>query len=161
MKNVNCCSRICFSNTKMFFWTPRWLPKCPKIAPRRLQEGLEKQLFSTSFLPSILVHFGSLFGSLLAPFWAPKIVTKCPKTTKSSLRRVPRRFKRAKTTSERLLRLAKMAQEASKTVEDGSRGLQDSPRDSPNASIPTQKAKIIVFFFCFSLLFCDFFDSSL
>ena len=76
-----------------------------------------------------------------APLWAPKIVTKRPKTTKSSLRRVPRRFKRAKTTSERLPRLSKMAQEASNTVEDGSRGLQDGPRDSPNAFIPAPEGQ--------------------
>ena len=71
-----------------------------------------------------------------APLWAPKIVTKRPKTTKSSLTRVPRRFNSAKTTSERLPRLSKMAQEASNTVEDGSRGLQVGPRDSQNASTP-------------------------
>ena len=75
------------------------------------------------------------------PSRAPKIATKRPKTTKSSLTRVPRRFKKAKTTSERLPRLSKMAQEASNTVEDGSRGLQVGPRDSQNASIPAPEGQ--------------------
>ena len=54
--------------------SPRAVTKRPKIAPRQPLDGLEHRLFSYRFLFSILVGFGSDFGSLWAPFWEPKSV---------------------------------------------------------------------------------------
>ena len=120
------CSRIGFSNTKMLFRTPRWPPKCPKIAPRRLQEGLEKQLFSTSFLPSILVHFWSRFGSLLAPFWAPK-------TTPKSLQKSIKNRLATRWPPRPLQDRPRASQDAPRTPSDPLKTPQDPPKTPPKS----------------------------
>ena len=56
---------------KSTFLTPRGDRKCPKIAPRRPQDGLEDVFFRCRNLSSILIRFGSHFGAILAPFWLP------------------------------------------------------------------------------------------
>ena len=120
------CSRIGFSNTKMLFRTPRWPPKCPKIAPRRLQEGLEKHLFSTSFLPSILVHFWSRFGSLLAPFWAPK-------TTPKSLQKSIKNRLATRWPPRPLQDRPRASQDAPRTPPDPLKTPQDPPKTPPKS----------------------------
>ena len=110
----------------MLFRTPRWPPKCPKIAPRRLQEGLEKQLFSTSFLPSILVHFWSRFGSLLAPFWAPK-------TTPKSIQKSIKNCIAARWPPRPLQDRPRASQDAPRTPPDPLKTPQDPPKTLPKS----------------------------
>ena len=62
------------TNRKSIKMSPRAATKRPKIAPRQPQDDLEDSFFSHRFLSSILVRFGSDFGSLWAPFWEPKSV---------------------------------------------------------------------------------------
>ena len=47
---------------------PRWVPKRPKIVPRRLQDGLMPFLCSNRFLHCFFVAFWIDFGAILAPF---------------------------------------------------------------------------------------------
>ena len=62
---------ITFYNAFCTFWTPRWNPSGPKIAPRGLQEDPNDDLQSHRFLSSIFdrcwvrlgCHFGSQMGS--------------------------------------------------------------------------------------------------
>ena len=51
--------------------TPGSVTKRLKILPRRLQDGLEEVFFSHRFLPSILVRFGIVLGSIWVPFRTP------------------------------------------------------------------------------------------
>jgi len=62
------------TNRKSIKMSPRAPTKRPKIAPRQPQDDLEDSFFSHRFLSSILVRFGSDFGSLWAPFLEPKSV---------------------------------------------------------------------------------------
>ena len=48
----------------------------PKMAPRPLQDDLQKLLFSSSFLSSILVRFGCLLGPILGSKIEPKSVPR-------------------------------------------------------------------------------------
>ena len=69
------CSRnLIKTNGFSTFLTPRSIPKRPKIVLRRPQDGLEEVFFSHRFLSSILIRFGSDFGSLWGSFWHPKSV---------------------------------------------------------------------------------------
>ena len=120
------CSRIGFSNTKMVFRTPRWPPKCPKIVPRRLQEGLGKHLFSTSFLPSILVRFWYRFGSLLAPFWASK-------TTLKSIQKSIKNRLAARWPPRPLQDRPRVSQDAPRTPRDPLKTPQDPPKTLPKS----------------------------
>ena len=59
-------------NGKHTFLTQDGSQDRPKMVPRPLQDDLQKLLFSSSFLSSILVRFWSQLGSILAPLWASK-----------------------------------------------------------------------------------------
>ena len=47
---------------------PRWRPRRPKIAPRRIQDRLGSVFLTLDFS----VRFLIVFGSILVPFWPPK-----------------------------------------------------------------------------------------
>lgn len=51
--------------------TPRRPPRRPKMGSRRVQDGLEELLFSSSFLSSILFCFGSRLGCHVGSLWVP------------------------------------------------------------------------------------------
>ena len=137
---------------QLTFWTQDGSQDRPKMAPRPHQDDLQKPLFQSSFLSSILVRFGCLFDPILDPQIGP---SSTPQRTLLSLKRQnsahgpPRCSKSRPRGTQDRPRVPKNPQDAPRPPQNDPRCPQDAPKRPQIVSRCLQDPLTPFVFLCF------------